>query len=72
MLISSVTNVLAESHQTNTVTHSSQITYYFVQGCIVDNEYVDMILNPVMLEVSLRNVWSLDPDVLRDKTLSNK
>eukprot|EP00092_Neocalanus_flemingeri_P023099 GFUD01025045.1.p1 GENE.GFUD01025045.1~~GFUD01025045.1.p1 ORF type:complete len:218 (-),score=40.11 GFUD01025045.1:26-679(-) len=42
------------------------------QGCIVNNEYVDLILRPVMLEVSLRNVWSMDSNVLRDNTLSNK
>ena len=31
-----------------------------------------MILNPVMLELSLRNIWSVAGYALEDKTLSNK
>ena len=31
-----------------------------------------MILNPVMLEISLRNIWSIAGYALEDKTLSNK
>ena len=42
------------------------------KGCITENGYIDMILNPVMLEISLRNIWSVAGYALEDKTLSNK
>ena len=42
------------------------------QGCIVNSEFVSMILHRVMLEVSLRNIWNLDWNMIKDKTLSNK
>ena len=34
---------------------------------------VEMILNPVILEITLRNVWSMEKNpVNRDESLSNK
>ena len=40
-------------------------------GCITDNEFTDIFLNPVLLEVSLRNIWSISEEVV-NTTVSNK
>eukprot|EP00092_Neocalanus_flemingeri_P035519 GFUD01038657.1.p1 GENE.GFUD01038657.1~~GFUD01038657.1.p1 ORF type:complete len:207 (+),score=42.11 GFUD01038657.1:43-663(+) len=41
-------------------------------GCITEDAFVEMILNPVMLEISLRNVWSIGKEEKEDESLSNK
>ena len=35
---------------------------YVLTGCIINNEFVGIILNPVMLEISLRNLWSMNDE----------
>ena len=63
----------SEKDQNNVILKNfSKKVINFLLGCITDNTYVDMILDPMMLEVSLRNVWSLDGEDFQDKTLSNK
>ena len=50
------------------------VILFVIKGCILGNDIIDMILNPVMLEISLRNIWSRGDydEAVADKTLSNK
>ena len=42
-------------------------------GCVSDEPIIEMILNPVMLEISLRNVWSTEQKPMKeDQVLSSK
>eukprot|EP00092_Neocalanus_flemingeri_P088699 GFUD01112109.1.p1 GENE.GFUD01112109.1~~GFUD01112109.1.p1 ORF type:complete len:106 (-),score=29.66 GFUD01112109.1:18-335(-) len=44
------------------------------EGCFADDEFINMLLHPVMLEVSLRNIWCSDKDSLpvSSSTLCNR
>ena len=41
-------------------------------GCINEDDLIEMILNPVILELTLRNVWSMDKSGSKEESLSNE
>ena len=47
---------------------------FVIKGCVLGNDIIDMILNPQILEITLRNIWSSGAydESVADKTLSKK